>query len=232
MARSLNEPINYCGGMLWGGYIRMIRYVLCDLDNTLYPQSSGLWEAIGNRINLYMIERLGMHPAEVSRKRDDFLKAFGTTLNALRHYYGIDADEFLAFVHDLRLGNYLRYEPALDQMLERMPFAKVVFTNADASHARRVLARLGIARHFERIIDIHALEFINKPDRRAYLKALDYISARPEECVFVEDSMANILPARNMGMVTVFVRDGDADDGADYHIRRITELESILQALL
>lgn len=209
----------------------MIRYVLCDLDNTLYPQSSGLWEAIGDRINLYMIERLGMIPEEVSRKRDDFLKAFGTTLNALRHYYGIDADEFLAFVHDLPLGNYIRYEPALDEMLDRMPFGKVIFTNADASHARRVLACQGIARHFERIIDIHALEFINKPDRRAYLKALDYISARPDECVFVEDSLTNILPARDMGMLTVLVRDGDAVDGADHHIRQFTELEPILKIM-
>jgi putative hydrolase of the HAD superfamily len=209
----------------------MIRYVLFDLDNTLYPQSSGLWEAIGYRINLYMVERLGMHPEEVSRKRDDFLHAFGTTLNALRHHYGIDPDEFLAFVHDLPLGNYLRRQPDLDRMLERMPFAKVIFTNADAPHARRVLAHLGITRHFEQIIDIHALDFINKPDRRAYLKALEYISARPDECIFVEDSLTNIRPARNMGMLTVFVLDGDAADGADYHIRHITELESILQTL-
>lgn len=209
----------------------MIRYILFDLDNTLYPQSCGLWEAIGDRINLYMIERLGMHPAEVSLRRDDFLKAFGTTLNALRHYYGIDPDEFLAFVHDLPLGSYIQREPALDQMLERMPSAKVIFTNADASHARRVLARLGISRHFQRIIDIHALEFINKPDRRAYLRALDFISAQPDECVLVEDSPSNIRPARSMGMLTVLVRDGDAAEGADYHIRQITELEPILKVL-
>ncbi len=210
----------------------MISHVLFDLDNTLYPQSSGLWEAIGDRINLYMTQRLGMRPDEVSRKRDDFLVAFGTTLNALRHYYGIDPDEFLAFVHDLPLQNYIGYDPSLDQMLERLPVRKVIFTNADAPHARRVLACLRIARHFERIIDIHALEFVNKPDRRAYLKALDYISARPEECVFVEDSLINIRPARAMGMLTVLVRNGNRADGADHHIRHVTELESILQSRL
>jgi putative hydrolase of the HAD superfamily len=209
----------------------MIRYLLFDLDNTLYPQSSGLWEAIGDRINLYMMERLGMHPAEVGRKRDEFLTAFGTTLRALRHHYGIDPGEFLTFVHDLPLKRYIGYEPALDQMLERLPFSKVIFTNADAQHARRVLARLGIARHFERIIDIYALEFVNKPDPRAYLKALDYISAQSDECVFIEDSLINIRPARSLGMTTVLVRDGEALDGADRHIRKVTELEAILQQL-
>ncbi len=208
----------------------MIRYLLFDLDNTVYPQSCGLWEAIGDRINLYMIERLGMPPEEVGRKREDFLKAFGTTLNALRHYYGIDPHEFLAFVHDLPLADYIVKDPEVDGMLGRLPFSKVIFTNADAAHARRVLARMGIARHFERIIDIYALEFINKPDRRSYLRALDYLSCSPEECVLVEDSLANILPAREMGMLTVHVQSGDAADGAHYHIRKITELEPLLQS--
>ncbi len=206
----------------------MIRYILFDLDNTLYPQSSGLWEAIGDRINLYMMERLGMSPEEVSRKRDAFLAAFGTTLNALRHYYDVDPDEFLAFVHDLPLRNYIEYDADLDRMLERMSPRKVIFTNADAPHARRVLACLRITRHFERIIDIHALEFINKPDRRAYLKALEFISARPEECAIVEDSLVNIRPARSLGMLTVLVRNGSGAVGADHHIHRITELESVL----
>ena len=210
----------------------MIHYLLFDLDNTLYPQSSGLWEAIGDRINLYMVERLGMTPAEVGRKRDDFLKAFGTTLNALRHYYGIDPDEFLAFVHDLPLAKYLGRQPAVDQMLGRLPFYKVIFTNADAAHARRVLALLGITPHFERIIDIYALEFINKPDRRSYLRALGYLSCRPDECILIEDSLTNILPAREMGMLTVHVHGGDSADGAHCHIHEITELEEILPKLL
>ena len=60
-----------------------LRFALFDLDNTLYPKSCGLWDEIGNRINLYMIERLGMDPQDVGKRREDFLRAFGTTLNAL-----------------------------------------------------------------------------------------------------------------------------------------------------
>ncbi len=210
----------------------MIRHVLFDLDNTLYSQSCGLWEAIGDRINLYMRERLGMPPGEVGHKRDEFLKAFGTTLRALRHYYGIDPEDFLAYVHDLPLGKYIGYDPRLDRMLDQLPLRKVIFTNADAAHARRVLACLGVSRHFEQIIDIHTLEFVNKPDRRAYLKALDCITGRAEECVLVEDSLMNLLPAREIGMTTVLVRDGDAKEGADHHIRSIIQLEPIVNALL
>jgi putative hydrolase of the HAD superfamily len=206
------------------------RCILFDLDNTLYPKSVGLMQAIGKRMNLFMVERLGIHPDEVREKRDGFLKSFGTTLNGLRRQYSVDPDEFLAFVHDLPISCYLQYEPALDRMLERLELRKIVFTNADAQHARHVLSCLGITRHFESIIDIHLLEFVNKPDRRSYLKALEFVSAQSGECVLVEDHLPNIIPAREMGMTTVIVGEGRAVNGAHHHIARITDLGELVNS--
>jgi putative hydrolase of the HAD superfamily len=212
----------------------MLRYLLLDLDNTVYSQSCGLWEAIGERIDLYMMDRLGVHHSEVTAQRDKYMNEFGTTLNALRHYHGVDPDDFLAFVHDLPLGKYLAADSDLDGMLGRLPLGKVIFTNADALHARRVLARLGISHHFERIIDIRTLEFVNKPDRRAYLRTLQLVGARPEECIFVDDCSANLAAAKNLGMITVLICDGGMGDpaGADYQIGSICELEPIISELM
>ncbi len=178
-----------------------------------------------------MIERLGLNPEEASRTRDAFLRSHGTTLSALRHHYDIDPDEFLSFVHDIPLDGYLCYDSSLDQMLERLALRKVIFTNADAPHARRVLSRLGILRHFESILDIHFLEFVNKPNRRAYFKVLAEISAQPEECILLEDSLVNIVPAVNLGMTTVLVREGDPKDGAHHHIERIIDFERLMKSL-
>ena len=210
---------------------KTLRCAFFDLDNTLYPKSSGVMQAIGDRINLFMVERLEINPSEVKRIRDDFLKAFGTTLNALRRFYSVDPDEFLDFVHDLPVEKHLQYEPALDQMLERINLRKIIFTNADAKHARRILSRLGILRHFESIIDIHLLDFVNKPYRRAYLKALDFASVQPEECLLIEDSIVNIKAAVNLGMTAVLVREGAKVDGVHHHINRITDLEGLLSSL-
>jgi putative hydrolase of the HAD superfamily len=181
-------------------------------------------QVIGDRINQYMIKRLGIEPEDVSTIRDGYLKRFGTTLNALRRFHEIDPDEYLSFVHDIPISRHLQYDPELDRMLERLTPRKVIFTNADAKHARRVLTRLDILRHFESIIDIHMLDFCNKPDRRAYLKALSFASVQPEECILVEDSMANVLAAREFGITTVMVGEGLHSQGAHYHIKRITDL--------
>jgi putative hydrolase of the HAD superfamily len=184
-------------------------------------------EAIGRRINLYMTERLGVKPEEVSTIRDNFLKDFGTTLNALRRFYPVDPHEFLEFVHDIPLDRHLQHDSALIRMMESLKLRKIIFTNADAGHARRVLARLGILHCFESIIDIHMLEFVNKPYRRAYLKALDFAVACPDECVLIEDSAINIAPARALGMITVLVGNPSKPDGAHYHIERIADFEEL-----
>ena len=206
----------------------MLRYALFDLDNTLYPKSCGLMEEIGRRMNQFMIERLGFSEDTVAEHRDGLLHSYGTTLNALRRHYSVDPDEFLEFVHDIPLARFLDYNEALDRMLEALPLHKVIFTNADAKHARRVLNRLGILRHFESIVDIHMLEFINKPEHRAYRKVLDFISADPEECVLLEDFIVNIRPARKMGITTVLVGDDSNTEGAHHRIDVITDLADLL----
>ena len=209
----------------------MLNCALFDLDNTLYPKSSGLMAEIGKRMNLYMSEHLGIPADRVREIRDSLLVSHGTTLNGLRRHYEVDPDDFLAFVHDIPLEKFISPDEALDKMLEMLSLRKIVFTNADARHARRVLSRLGILRHFETIIDIHFVEFCNKPDPRAYRTALEFAGVRPEECVLLEDYPANIRTANAMGMTTVLVAESGEVGGnaacADYVIDSVVEFADL-----
>ena len=211
----------------------MLRVLLFDLDDTLYARASGLWPAIGQRINAYMVERMGMRPDVARGLRQVYLETYGTTLNGLRHEHGIDPLDYLAFVHDLPLERYLEPSPELEQMLSRLPQRKVIFTNADAPHAERVIKRLGVAKHFERIVDAHALNFVNKPDPRAYQQLLEMIGATPQECLFADDAARNLQPAHALGMTAVLVSPaGNAlPPGVDYQIDSILELEPLLHRL-
>jgi len=211
----------------------MLRVVLFDLDDTLYARASGLWPAIGQRINAYMTKRLGLPPEAAVGMRQAYLEKYGTTLNGLRAEYGVDSEDYLAFVHDLPLERYLEPSPELDQMLARLPLRKVIFTNADAPHARRVVARLGITRHFERIVDVHAVSFASKPDPRAYQQALALIGAAPQECMFVDDAVRNLRPAHDLGMKAVLINPagGALPASVDHQIDTILELEPLLQRL-
>ncbi len=211
----------------------MFRFLLFDVDDTLYSPHSGLWEALSERISLFMVERLQIEPSEVPNLRKHFAQNYGTALNGLRHSdYAVDVDDYLSFVHDLPLEKYVQPNPALDSMLSRIPLEKVVFTNSDSAHSTRIMDRLGVAHHFSRIIDIRALEFTNKPDPLAYQKALTILNVKAQECIFVEDSLRNLLPAKKLGMLTVLVNEDVSLDGVDYRVRSVLEVEGVVTSLI
>lgn len=213
----------------------MLRYLLFDLDATLYADQTGLWAAIGERISQYMIEHLRLPPQDVPALREHYFGTYGTTLNGLLHDYEVNPADYLAYVHDLPLEQYLQPDPALNGMLARLPLPKAIFTNSDEPHVRRVLDCLGVTRHFTHIIDIHALNFINKPDVRAYTRALELLNVEPGECLFADDAPRNLLPAHGLGMITVLV--GEAAGSAppqeiDYQIPNVLGLERIVAGLM
>ena len=140
--------------------------------------------------------------------------------------------DYLDFVHDLPLEDYIRPDPALDEMLAGLPARKSIFTNSDANHARRVLDRLAIAHHFDPIVDIWALNFANKPKPEAYRALLDRLGAQAAECVFVEDSLRNLRGARAAGMKTIWIHPTEASDEVDFVVRRVHEIGPIIHGRL
>lgn len=206
-----------------------IRYLLFDLDETLYPRTAGVMREIGRRIRQYMIEYLGCSEEQAEHLAQTYYQRYGTSMRGLILHNNLDADEFLTYVHDFPL-DALGPNPELDALLEGLPAEKVIFTNADRAHAERVLDRLGVRSHFSRIIDVVAVGYISKPAPEAYARCLQLLQAQPQECVLVEDSARNLAPAAQLGMATVLV-DGDTSAAADYYVDSILELAPVLEAI-
>jgi pyrimidine 5'-nucleotidase len=196
-----------------------------DLDDTLYPSSSGLWNAIRDRMSTYMHEHLGLPWDQIPCLRHQYMETYGTTLRGLQHHYQIDADEYLAYVHDLPLENYLHPEPRLRVLLGSLPQRKWIFTNADANHAERVLAVLELAGCFDGYIDVRAQNFLCKPAKETYFKALE-IAEQPEpsRCVMLDDSTRNLLPAFELGFKTVKVGPTENFPHISYSISSLLDL--------
>ena len=80
----------------------MFHAIFFDLDNTIYPKSSGLMDAISDRIITYMQVRLGLEMPEILALRQYSLKKYGTTVIGLKERFNIDEIEFM----DSRVSNY------------------------------------------------------------------------------------------------------------------------------
>jgi pyrimidine 5'-nucleotidase len=203
-----------------------------DLDDTLYPASSGLWDAIRERMNTYMQKFIDLPLADIISIRQHYLEKYGTTLRGLQAHYQVDAEDYLAFVHDLPLEKFIHPDPSLCALLLSLPQKRWIFTNADRNHANRVLNILGVAGCFDGIIDIHAIDFACKPDKIAYQRALRIAGDDdPSQCVIFDDAVRNLTPAREIGFYTILVSRNGPEPQVDRVISGMHELKNNLPEL-
>jgi putative hydrolase of the HAD superfamily len=201
-----------------------------DLDETLYPASSGLWEAIRGRINLYLRERMGFTPEEIDARREGYFRQYGTTLRGLQANYQVDMEDYLAFVHAVPLERYIRPDPAMRAMLEGLPGRKFIFTNADRSHATRVMNVLGVADLFEAILDVHVIAPYCKPEPGAFGLALRAAGdPDPHDCVLVDDQARITRAARQLGFFAVLMGKDGASPDADAVVASPADLPPALE---
>lgn len=175
-----------------------------DLDNTLYPPSTRLFDQIDIRMGEYIARLLGCDGAEARRIQKLYFHDHGTTLSGLMHNHDVPPHDFLTFVHDIDLAP-LNNAPRLADLLTALPGRRVVFTNGDDAYAKRVLQALEIDHLFDGLWDIHAMQYRPKPEPLAYTGMIAALGINPDRAVFVEDMARNLSPAKALGMQTVWL---------------------------
>jgi putative hydrolase of the HAD superfamily len=186
-----------------------------DLDNSLYPASADLFALIDLRMGEYISNLLGCDAVEARKVQKAFFRDHGTTLAGLMKTHGVEPRHFLDFVHDIDLAR-ISADPATIAALDRLPGRKFVFTNGDEGYARRVLDKLGMANAFDGLHDIHAMEYVPKPDPRAYERICAIHAIDPTRALFVEDMARNLRPAKTLGMTTVWIDNGSDQASHDF----------------
>jgi putative hydrolase of the HAD superfamily len=203
-----------------------IRCLLIDLDDTLYPFESGAWELVGDRIDQFLVEVMGFPSDEVRALRARLFNQYGTTLRGLQVENEVDMDFYLDYVHDVPIADLLSPDPELNQVLHALPQRKVIFTNANSDHARRVLQALAVQEHFESIIDIYDIYPHCKPEIEAFHKALAIINEKPQHVLMIDDNPKNLAAAKSLGMATAIV--GVHRHDGSPHLNEIKELAHLL----
>ncbi len=215
------------------GYNQHMRFstVFFDLDDTLYPASTGLWPVLKGRMSDYMRERMGFPEAEIPHIREKYFLAYGTTLRGLQANHEIDTEDFLAYVHDVPLKNFLTPDPAQRKAIASLGTRNLIFTNADIPHARRVLAALELEDLFEAIIDINAAAPWCKPMPEAFAVAMQAAGeSDPSRCVMIDDLPRTVQAARGLGLYGVLYGPAESSGEADASFIDWEHLPGLLEA--
>lgn len=185
------------------------RVWLFDLDNTLHDATPHIFPHINRSMRDYIERHLGVDADEATRLRQHYWVRYGATLLGLMRHHGTDPVHFLHATHQFSdLPGMLVFEHAVKPALRRLPGRKILFSNAPARYAEAILACTGLAPLFSAVYSVERVGFRPKPmlaGFRALLRA-ERLDAR--RCIMVEDSLANLVAAKRLGMRTVWVSGG------------------------
>ncbi|MCL2139771.1 MAG: HAD-IA family hydrolase [Treponema sp.] len=166
----------------------MIKYLLFDLDNTLYSCNYGLEDNVSRRIFEFAAAWLGVSPEEVLQQRKASMRKYGTCLEWLMSEKGFtDTETYLKAVHPEGEADALTRDDALRDFLSAIPLPKAILTNSPKEHADLILGKLGIADLFTHVFEIRQIGFKGKPNREFFEYALGIMNVSPGEVLFIDD---------------------------------------------
>lgn len=175
-----------------------------DLDNTLYPPSMRLFDQIEVRMTNWVMNHLGLARDEADRLRQHYWETHGTTLAGLMRENGVDPMGYLADVHDIDFAP-LHPDPLLATYLAALPGRRIVFTNADAPYAHKVLQARGLTGLFDAVYGVEHAGFRPKPEAAAFETVFAMDGLDPTRAVMFEDDPRNLQVPHDMGLRTVHI---------------------------
>ncbi|NPB02211.1 MAG: TIGR02253 family HAD-type hydrolase [Methanopyri archaeon] len=231
----------------------MIRAVIFDLDDTLYPSSKLAREARWNAIRA-MVEAgldVDMTEEELYEELMGVVKEYGS--NHPRHFdlllkrVGVDPDPKLVAAavvayHDTKLAYLKPYPDVIPTLLwlKEKGLRLGVVTSGIPVKQWEKLIRLGIHHFFDDVV-ISEDVGVEKPNPRIFKIAVSRLGVAPSEALYVGDRPdRDVRGANRAGLVTVRVRQGKyrdlkperEEDIPDFEIRRLRELKGVVERLL
>lgn len=218
------------------------KYLILDLDSTLYPFESGMEQHMDAMIDDFVIGHLNLPPDRVRSVRQKYFTRYGTTIGGLIKHHGINPDEYYRFIHNFDFQEHIHPAPWLKELLNRLAMRKVVFSNSPKAYIGKVLEILGIASCFEGIFDIAFSGYFGKPNPDSYQNVLNHLGADARDCIFVDNSLPNVVNARRLGFTAIWLCEniqkgagsehGAEIPGASVVIGDIRELAEIIPVLI
>lgn len=187
------------------------KYWIFDIDDTLYPKSSGLDKIIENSLSRNIAELFNISLEDARELCVDFYKKFGSTLYGLLQTTDIKPSQFVRKVHQELDLSVIKPNPRLASALEKIDVKKYVFTNGSYCHGLRVCKKLGIEKEFSGFFGAQSTNFIPKPNPKAFEEFFKTYQINPTETLLIDDGKKNLEAASKMGSKTLWIAQSEEE---------------------
>jgi len=182
----------------------MIRCIMFDFGNVI-----GIFDTPQLYSFLKKYSRNGLEPKELfvgsakSTHRDYDLGKISDAdyFEAVKKHFqleGTSISDFLRMTVDV-----LKFDTEMVEvikLLRKRNICTVLITNMNQFHADYIRSsRPGLMKMFDCCL-VSCEEGVAKPDPEAWIRPIDFMGLKPEECLFIDDSLVNIETARRLGI--------------------------------
>ena len=175
-----------------------------DLDNTLYPPQIRLFDQIEVRMTAWVMQALQVTEMRANHLRQHYWQTYGTTLAGLMREHDIDPAPYLTDVHDIDFS-VIPADPLLARAISALPGRRIVYTNACAPYAQKVLDARGLSGLFDAVYGVEHAGFLPKPEVAAFQTIFALDGVDPTRAAMFEDDPRNLAAPHALGMRTVYV---------------------------
>lgn len=226
------------------------KVIIFDMDGTLID-SVGIW----NEVDKNLIRKLGflgeLDDKAIQKQRDNLLRHFSKAENpyveyckslAEKYRSNLRKEEILKLRYEIAqdyLKNEVDYKPNADQLIQKLK--EKGFILAIASTTRRpnmeiyevenqnIISKAKLTDYFSLILTREAVQEM-KPNPEIFLKTVEELNVKKEECLIFEDSLVGVEAAKRAGIEVVAVYDKYSDEEreqinelSDYQIKDYSE---------
>lgn len=191
----------------------MATVLVFDLDGTLYDISNGYLQHIRANIFRMMVEKgYGETVEEAHSIWKPLFAKYNQTFKGLREGgYPFEASEFWE-KHRAGVELFFSHDQPLVDLLKALPQKKVIFTNCRENEAINIMKVLGINDCFEAVYGSDFMGDICKPQKESFESLFKALQVKPEQIVFFEDSVKNLLTAQQLGLQCVLINSPTASE--------------------
>ncbi|KKU68209.1 MAG: HAD superfamily hydrolase [Parcubacteria group bacterium GW2011_GWA2_47_16] len=216
------------------------KLIVFDLDGTLYPLVGGSYDGsllkrrvLANAIK-FISEKLSKSKAGARTVLETVQKKYREQISiGLEKEYGLSRYDYFNTVWDIPTRGIVKKNPDLRKVLLELQktYELALVSDAPQVWIKNVLTALSVEDIFRTSV------FSGEGGRRkgfgnAFLAVVQKYKIRPADCVAVGDQEeTDILPAKKLGMRTIFVHPTKLSLVADVNIKSIGELVATLKFL-
>jgi putative hydrolase of the HAD superfamily len=214
----------------------MIRAILFDIDNTLFPSTEFAELARRNAINAMIEAGLNADAEEAYVKLHKVIEKYGP--NYSKHFNALLRELGAKPNPKIIAAGIVAYHQAKASIFPYPDVPKTIIHLRESGYKLCVASEGRALKQWDKLIRLglhnifHEVFVTSKKSKKFYKSILKKLKLNPREVAMVGDNVEkDIKPARELGIITILVAPEGKKNAADYSVRRIGELPKIIERL-